>query len=470
MRAIRDNREITTILLLSLIMRLFFYSDHRPLWDASVYLLMGKYIYSFGGVGLWEPLRALVWPVMLGFFWKVGADQIFWGRMLGLLFSLGILYLVYLVGNRVFNKKTGIVAALLLSCSPILFFWGNCVFTGIPSTFFGLLSVYLFVGGRFFASGILAGTAFMTRFAQLITAVLLPVANAAGRDRRVFIRSALKLAAGFLLALSPYLILNQLLYGDMALPFLQMREANSQVPIVWRKEIISCVKLLLRSESFCLLFSVPGIFFCVRKGLKPHSLAIVLIGACTFLWIALFPWAILRLVVPALPYLYLLSSCGVIGLYNWLQRGGRVVRVVFWVALLAFVFFKYTEFRQVRFPLKREDPFQLYVRRNQGAISGDVWISNPSTLVYSDLKAGELIYYPVFDLNRAEELKRGLPSADIILFDSRDFPCVPRDDIQCQMAKSKLVEDIITQFTPEYHVVGPSGGVSGGVFKQKRTQ
>ncbi|MEK6876668.1 MAG: hypothetical protein AABX63_04600, partial [Nanoarchaeota archaeon] len=41
-------------------------------WDSAVYLGMGKYIYSSGDSGLWEASRPLVWPLILGFFWKIG--------------------------------------------------------------------------------------------------------------------------------------------------------------------------------------------------------------------------------------------------------------------------------------------------------------------------------------------------------------------------------------------------------------
>ena len=40
------------------------------LWDSSVYIGMGKYIFSLGKIGLWESSRAVVWSLLLGLLWK----------------------------------------------------------------------------------------------------------------------------------------------------------------------------------------------------------------------------------------------------------------------------------------------------------------------------------------------------------------------------------------------------------------
>src|SRR3989338_3307182 len=86
-------------------------------WDSSVYAGMGKYIYSFGESGLWEPSRPIMWPMILGFFWKTGLDYVFFGELLAIALSSGILALTYLIACRLFDKKTAIVAALFLSLS-----------------------------------------------------------------------------------------------------------------------------------------------------------------------------------------------------------------------------------------------------------------------------------------------------------------------------------------------------------------
>ena len=58
-----------TLFLIFKLSLLFTYHDTR--WDESVYMGMGKYIYSNGQIGLWEDIRPIVLPLILGLFWKV---------------------------------------------------------------------------------------------------------------------------------------------------------------------------------------------------------------------------------------------------------------------------------------------------------------------------------------------------------------------------------------------------------------
>ena len=156
------------LVFISLLLRVGLYKVHVPLWDGSVYLLMGKSLFSQGASGLWEPYRPLLWPAMLGFFWKLGADPVIWGKVLQTAFSLGSVIVVYLIGKHLFSRRTGLMAAAFLSFSPTYFSWGNYLYTGIPSTFFGLIAVYLILRRRYFLSGLFAGFAFAARFLQFL--------------------------------------------------------------------------------------------------------------------------------------------------------------------------------------------------------------------------------------------------------------------------------------------------------------
>ena len=84
---LRLNIIIFFILFLFVAVKLFFLSPNIW-WDSSVYIGMGKYMASFGKAGLWEISRPIVWPLILGFFWKLGLDVIFVGKVLSVLFAL----------------------------------------------------------------------------------------------------------------------------------------------------------------------------------------------------------------------------------------------------------------------------------------------------------------------------------------------------------------------------------------------
>jgi len=140
------NKQILIVILVSLISRLIFFFSYHPIWwDSAVYLSMGKYIFSFGKVGFWEYTRPVLWPIILGFFWKLGLNAVIIGRILELFFSLGIIYLTYLIANEIFNKRTALISSLILSFTPTFFFFGYRLYTSIPSAFLSLLAIYSFI-------------------------------------------------------------------------------------------------------------------------------------------------------------------------------------------------------------------------------------------------------------------------------------------------------------------------------------
>ena len=123
---------------------LFIKSD--LIWDASVYIGMGKYIYSSGKSGLWESSRPLIWPLIVGFFWKINLDYIFWAKFITVLLGIGCIVLVYIISKEIFDNRIGFYTALFFAMSPTFFLFGNIPLSDIPSTFFFI------VGNIFFCS------------------------------------------------------------------------------------------------------------------------------------------------------------------------------------------------------------------------------------------------------------------------------------------------------------------------------
>ena len=115
-KIIIKNKNILIILAVALIFRLFFEFQHYELWwDEVTYIAIGKNIFSYGELGLWEPLRPLFLPVILGFFWKIGLPVILAGRILTLMSTLIVIYFIYILGKKVFNENTGVIASLFVS-------------------------------------------------------------------------------------------------------------------------------------------------------------------------------------------------------------------------------------------------------------------------------------------------------------------------------------------------------------------
>ena len=50
---------------------------HFILWDEAVYIGIGKFMFSYGSAGLFEIIRPLGLPLILGSLWSVGLKHIF---------------------------------------------------------------------------------------------------------------------------------------------------------------------------------------------------------------------------------------------------------------------------------------------------------------------------------------------------------------------------------------------------------
>jgi len=93
---------------------------------------MGKFLFSQRG--LWEPIRPVLWPFIIGFFWKVFPFSIiFFSRLVTLALSLASVYLLFLIVKHFFNKHTALLAAILFSFSSVFFFFTFCIYTEIPA-------------------------------------------------------------------------------------------------------------------------------------------------------------------------------------------------------------------------------------------------------------------------------------------------------------------------------------------------
>lgn len=163
------KKEIGIILLLIVffITKLsVFHGYNLPIWDEAVYIGMGKYIYSWSHSGLWEPLRPIAWPLILGFFWKIGFNIIVVSKFIALLFASANIFMVYMVGKKLFNKDIAIIASILLMITDVFFKSSTYALTDIPSTFFALLAIYYLVKDKFFISGLFTGISFLFRFPQ----------------------------------------------------------------------------------------------------------------------------------------------------------------------------------------------------------------------------------------------------------------------------------------------------------------
>ena len=440
---IRKHKVFLLILLLFLITKIVsLFINHDIWWDSSVYLGMGKYIFSFGSVGLWESSRPLIWPLILGLFWKVGLDSILFGKLLVVIFSLGILILTYVVAYELFNKKIAIVAALFLSLSSAFFLFSNIMHSEIPSTFFTLLGFYFFIKKNYKFSGLFIGIAFMTRFFQIFAFIpLVLLLFYLIMKKKETVKNLFYFFLFFLIPVIPYLILNYLLYNNVFYPFLLQSFMTKYTGWVFFQPFYFYFVNIVK-ENILVPFSILGILFILKEpDFKKKSIAVMFLFI--FIPYNLVAHKEVRLLIPALPFLYILTSYGIFYFINLFKKNKTFILALL---LLIFLIFNVPNLKFDKYE-DNLDLFYDYVE-NKEIVNG-LWISNPAFIAYSNNKADELIYFPLYNSDKIDELVSNIGNAKHILINTCDLlPCPPYGN-SCNQKHDDFIALLKEKFTLE---------------------
>lgn len=133
---------ILLILLLGLILRLIRIDQSFWLDEASQAIMSSHSISSiwFGREGDFHPPLSYIFS---HFFLLISHNDI-WLRMLPILFGIGSIYVLYLIGQKLFNKNIALIGAVLLAISPYHVYYSQEFRMYSQTVFFALLSIYFF--------------------------------------------------------------------------------------------------------------------------------------------------------------------------------------------------------------------------------------------------------------------------------------------------------------------------------------
>ncbi|MAG61049.1 hypothetical protein CL619_04640 [archaeon] len=238
----KNHWIIITILTLAIILRLIHLQQNYAIWwDSSIYLGVAKYIYSAGVNGMWEPYRPLVHPLLLGFFWKIGANLILVAKAFDLIFSLTTISLTYMIAKQLYSKLTAYYAVLILAIEPLFIMFTGLYLTEPLALTLGLLAIYLFLNrntilpswqkkSKFLLIGSLFAITALTKFPLGIIFFAALIARQLAtkfqekklfsiRERIHYIQESVWFCIGFSIPFIPYLIFNYIKYNDPLYPF-----------------------------------------------------------------------------------------------------------------------------------------------------------------------------------------------------------------------------------------------------------
>lgn len=457
------NKQLLFVLLIALLTRLLFFFDYHPIWwDSAVYIGMGKYLFSLAQQGLWEPIRPIIWPAILGFIWKLKLDPLFFGRLLTLILSLAIIYLTYLITKEFYDKKTAFISSILIAFSSILFFFTFRLYTEIPALFFILLALLFLLKQRYTFSGLFIGLAFLTKFpAGLFLICFLPLVI----DKKK-INNLLYYGYGFLAVLIPYLIFNQIMYGNFLFPFISASTIISKVAGCnylnyhpWYYYLITILK-----DNFLNIFALAGIYFSIKRFNK-QKLLLLLCFLLPLIYFTQLHCRDYRYLIIFLPFLSILSANGISALITSLNKKTKALTIILILIIsitTAITYYSHTE------PKAKIIPKEIFYRFAQNkTIQGEIWITNPLINLYVTKKVN-LLYYPLYTTQKITTFDKYLNKNNIsyIFLDTcgGGMTCSP-EDVVCKQKTNHFINKLEEKFEKVYSKT--FGNCHYYIFKKK---
>jgi len=433
-RSCIDNKGLIIVTLSFFVVMVILLYNYKVIWwDSSVYIGMGKYIFSYSKSGLWEESRPIILPFILGLGWYFGLDGVIFGRIVSVIFSVLILIMTYIIGSKIISKRFGLIAALLTASSFTFVFFSANILSEVPATLFMLLAFYFFLKEKHFLMGLFSGLAILTRFFQLFALLgiyiiyFVYIYKKPNFNRKLFSNSV-----GLLLIILPYALLSLHLYDDVLLPFkVQSQLTRTTGWMLYEDNLFYFRALLNENLLFVLLFVLLVLY---KNDHRFNALVFA-----PFVYIIIFSFIKhkeTRFMFVILPMLYLLLAYCIDRFYAKVKNkvlAKRFFHVIIFFLML-FTFIKINNAIQNQQQDQQTSVFQNYLNKNN---NGKVWITSPLYALYSDGKIdGLLYYYSSKNLMKFLEANR---DADTVLYNSCDMECPPVElDALCPKSRSIL--------------------------------
>ncbi|WP_028986882.1 glycosyltransferase family 39 protein [Thermicanus aegyptius] len=151
------NRSVNDVLFMILLMIAvllpralwIMFVDTKPFSDFDLYHQYALNA-SLGKFHLWDKTvlvfpHRIGFPLLLSFFYKIFGGSLLTARILNLFFSFLSAVLLYLIGNEIFQKKVGQIAALLFSLWPSQIMYNSVIASEHIFIFFFLFSLYFYI-------------------------------------------------------------------------------------------------------------------------------------------------------------------------------------------------------------------------------------------------------------------------------------------------------------------------------------
>jgi 4-amino-4-deoxy-L-arabinose transferase-like glycosyltransferase len=164
-----------------------------------------------------EEYRPPFFNFVMGFFFNIFETSFYIGKILNVIIGGLLVVPTYMIARKFGSEKASVMAALFIALNPLIISQSLETEVRIFASFLSLLSFYFFMKGEAFwsYSGALLGLVFMTHYAPaFILIVTYMVCIILFYRKIVFSRKSVTLILSFLVIASPWLVRNQIIYGD----------------------------------------------------------------------------------------------------------------------------------------------------------------------------------------------------------------------------------------------------------------
>ena len=117
-RLLRSNRwMLAAVILIGAALRLWgldeesYWFDEAYTWTTSTQLELNEAV-------TFDPFYPPLYPFIMWFWYSLDGSE-FWGRLFSVIFSVGVLWITYMIGKQISSARLGLIAAGLLALNPI---------------------------------------------------------------------------------------------------------------------------------------------------------------------------------------------------------------------------------------------------------------------------------------------------------------------------------------------------------------
>lgn len=410
------------IISLALALRLFFFVSYNSdlFWDEYVYIGMGRYIFSLGEIGIWEFIRPLFLPILLGSLWWLGFPLVVSGIALSIGASIGIIFLTYMITAKLRNESEALIASIIVAFTPIFFQYSFRILTEIYALLFSLLAIYFFISKGFVKSGIFAGLAFMAKFPAGLVAFFLILLSLNNRKKFYKVFLPFFCISGF------YLFLNKLLYKDAFIPLITGNYIikNSGLWIFSEPWYFYIIEFFYQNPLY--LFSIFGLLLIIKKSQR----LIPIIGFAFFIYFSTLVHKEARFMVMFLPYFAILAAFGIKTFF----KSKHIYLIVFLISISVFT---------INFPQIEVHRELDYLEHSiPDHVNGQILVSHPG-VSFNSFNFVKPLYLPIYNSELSsywyDYIKNNSQNISYVFLDTCDGLICDPLDIGCKNNRDSTI-------------------------------